>query len=127
MLGLCHAVCRTFCLTWGETAPSPRHRGAGRRLPDKPLQTVFRKVLGLVMTISSFRRTRPSVCAGALGAALVPGRVGQGFDSAFKGFDAVLSSSLTVTTVCTKQAAIRDATGWWRCWKTGRCWLVTGA
>ena len=49
------------------------------------------------------------LCAGALGAALVArGRWEQGFDSAFKGFDAVLSSSYsTVTTVCTQAGCHR--------------------
>lgn len=110
-MGLCHAVCRTFLsdLGRGRTLATPIVAQGGAFLIE-PLQTVFRKVLGLSDDDFVVSEDPAQVlCAGALGAALVArGRWEQGFDSAFKGFDAVLSSSYsTVTTVCTQAGCHR--------------------
>lgn len=105
--GLCQAVCRTFLSDLGRgrtVMPPVIAQGGGFLL--RPLQAAFREALGMNESEFLVADDPESVlCAGALGAALMAmGRWEQGYDSHFKGFDAVLSASFTTVSARCREA-----------------------
>ncbi len=103
-LGLAYAVCRTYLSDVGRGKPLrvPIVAQGGTFL-NRAVQHAFRETLGLDEDEFVVADDRHHVlCAGALGAAVMArSRWEQGFDTAFKGFDAILSSRFrTVTLDC---------------------------
>ncbi len=114
-LGLAYAICRTYLSDVGRGKPLrvPIVAQGGTFL-NRAVQHAFRDTLGL--SEEEFivaPDTRYTLCAGALGAALMArGRWEQGYDSHFKGFDRVLSSEhRTVSTACSYAACPRRCEG----------------
>ncbi|MBI3961293.1 MAG: hypothetical protein HY335_00970 [Deinococcus sp.] len=114
-LGLAYSICRTYLSDVGRGKPLrvPLVAQGGTFL-NQAVQHAFREVLGLGQDEFIVAEDKRYVlCAGALGAALMArSKWEQGLDTAFKGFDRVLSSAYrTVTLDCHYAPCPRRCTG----------------
>lgn len=114
-MGLAHAVCRTYLsdLCRGRPLQAPIVAQGGAFL-SAPLQQAFRQALGLSPDEFIVSPDPTYVLgAGALGAALMArGRWELGFDSHFKGFDAILGNHYTTAvTTCSRPGCHRRCGG----------------
>ncbi len=114
-MGLAYAICRTYLSDVGRGKPIrvPIVAQGGTFL-NRAVQEAFRQTMELSeneFIVSD--DTRYVLCAGALGSALVAcGRWEQGFDTAFKGFDYIASTSYrTVITTCMHEGCFRRCEG----------------
>ncbi|MBI3945067.1 MAG: hypothetical protein HY321_04050 [Armatimonadetes bacterium] len=114
-LGLAYSVCRTYLsdIGKGKEIRVPIVAQGGTFLNDAVLHA-FRDTLGLGPDeLIRYPDTRFVLGAGALGAALLAkGMYERGYDSAFKGFDAILGSRYdTITTRCRHAPCTRRCEG----------------